>query len=86
MLDRKIHNAFHSSLLKPYIEDKSDRNPPPPPELFSESGHEEYEIEKILAKKKIRGKWHRLVKWKGYPDHENSWEPVENMRDLPPHT
>ena len=81
MLDRKIHNAFHSSLLKPYIENEFHKNSsPPPPELFADSEFEEYEIEKILAKKKIRGKWYHLIKWKGYPDHENSWEPIEHMR------
>lgn len=84
MIERGIHNAFHASLLKPYVEDKFNRNnPPPPPEKFNDSEHEFYEIEKVLAKKKIRGKWHQLIKWKGYPDHDNSWEPIEHMRDLP---
>lgn len=67
MIDRKIHNAFHSSLLKPYTEDIFERSqPPPPPIKLKDSDIEEYEIEKILAKKRIRGKLHQLVKWKGY--------------------
>ena len=33
----------------------------------------EYEIEKILDTRIRRGKEEILVKWKGYPDSENSW-------------
>jgi hypothetical protein len=39
----------------------------------------EYEVEEILAK---RTHWRRiqyLVKWKGYPREEATWEPVENL-------
>jgi hypothetical protein len=44
-------------------------------------GEEEYEVEKILdAKPRGRGhKMHYLVKWKGYPVSDNSWEPKENI-------
>ena len=35
MIDRKIHNAFHSSLLKPYIEDKFGRKQTPPSSVLS---------------------------------------------------
>ncbi|KAG8902471.1 hypothetical protein FRB99_004443 [Tulasnella sp. 403] len=41
-----------------------------------EGEEEEYEIEKILkAKKDVfeGGSWGFFVKWKGYPDSENSW-------------
>lgn len=82
MMQRGIHSAFHASSLKPYVEDKFNRkSPPPPPEKVDDSDHEYYEIEKILAKK-INGKWYQLIKWKGYPDHDNSWEPIEHSRDL----
>ena len=42
----KIHNVFHVSLLKPYLE--SGRHQAPPPALMVE-GEEEYEVEDILA-------------------------------------
>ena len=40
---------------------------------------DEYNMEKILDKKKVRGKTQYLVKWLGYEDEENSWEPAENL-------
>ena len=44
-------------------------------------GEPEYEVEKILDKKP-QGQGHKmyfLVKWKGYPTSDNSWEKVENV-------
>ena len=39
----------------------------------------EYEVEKIKDKRIINDKIEYLIKWKGYSDFENSWEPIENM-------
>ena len=41
----KIHNVFHTSLLKPYQGDA--RRAAPAPEIID--GHEEYEVEQLLA-------------------------------------
>ena len=38
-----------------------------------------FEIEKIIAKKYIRGKKYYFVKWKGYSSDENTWEPEKNF-------
>ncbi|XP_031616853.1 heterochromatin protein 1-like [Contarinia nasturtii] len=38
-----------------------------------------FEVEKILDKRFISGKPHYLIKYKGYPDSENTWEPIENL-------
>jgi len=39
-----------------------------------------FEVEKILAKRKAnRAGYEYLVKWKDYPDSENTWEPAENL-------
>ena len=44
-------------------------------------GEEEYEVEKIIDMKQMgrRRKTYYLVKWKGYPTSDNSWEPQENI-------
>lgn len=38
-----------------------------------------YEVERILGKREINGKIEYLLKWEGYPQSENSWQPIENI-------
>lgn len=40
---------------------------------------EEYTVEKILDKRLRGGKTEYLIKWEGYPDSENTWEPEDNL-------
>uniref|UniRef100_T1J638 CXXC-type domain-containing protein n=1 Tax=Strigamia maritima TaxID=126957 RepID=T1J638_STRMM len=39
----------------------------------------EFQVEKIIAKRLKRGKVEYLLKWKDYPESENTWEPVDNL-------
>src|SRR6266702_3640276 len=77
----KIHNVFHANLITPYKE--TELHGPnfthPPPDLIE--GEQEFEVKKILdAQPRGQGrKMHFLVKWKGYPTSDNSWEPRENL-------
>ena len=77
----KIHNAFHASLLTPYVETtEHGRNyAEPQPELID--GEPEYEVERILdSRRHGRGRQLQyLVQWKGYSAAHNSWEPRENV-------
>ena len=41
---------------------------------------ERFRIEKVLQYKTVRGKRYGLVKWIGYDDSYNSWEPVEELK------
>ena len=41
--------------------------------------NEEYEVEAILGRKVENSKVKYLIKWKGYDDSDNSWEPRENL-------
>ena len=49
------------------------------PEILE--GEEEYEVERILDKAKKRGVWKWLVKWKGYPTEEATWEPKSSLKN-----
>ncbi len=41
---------------------------------------EEFEVEKIIGKRKYKNKIKYLVKWKGYPESEATWEPASNLK------
>src|SRR5487761_1336138 len=75
----RIHNTFHASLLLPYQETpEHGRNfAEPPPDLVE--GQPEWEVEDILDSRVRRRKTQYLVKWKGYSDAHNSWEPKEHL-------
>lgn len=71
-----IHPVFHVSLLEPYY--RSGNVAPPPEEV---EGEEEWEVEAVCGiGKTVDGKTQYLVKWKGYPEHESTWEPAQNLR------
>jgi Chromo (CHRromatin Organisation MOdifier) domain len=81
----KIHPVFNESLLSPFTlplfssQSSDDR---PLPELVE--GEEYYEVEEILeARRPRRGGLQFLVKWKGYPTEENTWEPERNLAKSP---
>ena len=42
-------------------------------------GEDAYEVECVVDKRTRRGRVEYLVKWIGYADHENSWEPKANL-------
>ena len=77
----KIHPVFHASLLTPYVETPAHgpNYTRPPPDLVE--GEAEWEVERILAHRYFgrQKKLQYLVKWLGYPESDNTWEPVENL-------
>jgi len=78
----KIHPVFHVSLIKPYrTTNEFEREIPPPPVIINENEDEydEYEVESILDMKTKHKKKFYLVKWKGYPLHDATWEPENNL-------
>jgi hypothetical protein len=80
----KRHNVFHAALLTPFVENEV-HGPAflqPPPELDEEREAQEWEIEGILNHREDDdGNRDFLIKWRGYPDSENSWEPEENLEN-----
>ena len=39
----------------------------------------DFEVEKILNRKKSKGQWLYLVRWAGFDESEDTWEPLENL-------
>ena len=77
---RHKHDVFNEKLLKPFTKPSFDiqpNDPPAPANLVEEE--EEYEVEAILDSRKKGRYIEYLVKWKGYSDAENSWEPCGNV-------
>ena len=83
----KVHPVFHVSQLKLYRkpEDVTRRYEKPDP-IITDTGAE-YEVEEIINhRKRRRGKKtiiEYLICWKGYPAHEMTWEPEENVVNAP---
>ena len=74
-----IHPVFHVGLLYPHETDKIEGRTPEPPPPIEVEGEEEYEIEKLIDARIWRNQKQYLVKWKDYPDSDNSWEPLKNI-------
>ena len=71
-----IHDVFHAGLLSPYRETEQygANFPRPPPDVID--GEEEYEVEAIRNHRHFgrRRTLQYLIKWKGYPEADNTWE------------
>ena len=84
----KIHPTFHVSQLKlykkPTNESRTYQRPDP---VLTTAGEEEYEVEEIINHRtRHRGRQvirKYLILWKGYPAHEMTWEPKDNVANAP---
>uniref|UniRef100_A0A5S6QKA1 Chromo domain-containing protein n=1 Tax=Trichuris muris TaxID=70415 RepID=A0A5S6QKA1_TRIMR len=45
----------------------------------SDDASYEYTVERIVDRRVVNGRLEYLLKWDGYDDAENTWEPVENL-------
>lgn len=50
-----------------------------PPAEAAEEEEEEYVVEKVLDRRVHKGRVEFLLKWKGFSDEDNTWEPQDNL-------
>ena len=67
----KIHPVFHISLLKP------TGNPETTEDI--EANDAEYEVEEILDKRTRKGVTEYKIRWKGYSNEDDTWEPTSHL-------
>ncbi|GBG42015.1 hypothetical protein CBR_g75369, partial [Chara braunii] len=81
----RVHDVYHVSLLRPYrrpSERFAGRPYERPPPIMVD-GHEEFVVSDIVSRRvtddtPLRIEY--LVRWKGYPDEEATWEPLEHLQ------
>jgi len=76
----KIHPVVNVSRVQLYKLQVEEQKKIPPKQVIIE-GEKEFEVEKILNKRMVRGKEKFLVRWKGYITEEDTWENRENLEN-----
>jgi hypothetical protein len=79
----RIHPVFHVSMLEVYSTNEIPNRTVPPPPPIEVDGEEEYEVEDIVDARYFGKTLKFLVKWKGYLDHDNTWEPESSLTHCP---
>ena len=74
-----VINVSHIHLYKPPVAGQLSI----PPEPINVEGDAEYEVEGILDLRLKCGKLEYLVKWSGYTDNYNTWEPEADCANSP---
>ena len=71
----RLHSTFHVSLLEPYRQRPGSEKPT----AIDIASEEEWEVEKILDVKMTKTGRRFLVRWKGFSEADDSWEPAEHL-------
>lgn len=77
----RAHPVFHVSVLRKYFQDQSRKFNPVDPIIIN--NEVEYEVEDILDSRNYRKKKQYLVRWKGYPLYDATWENEDNLKNAP---
>ena len=82
----QIHPVINITRLKAYRDGSQlfPSRPPPdsrPPAEITDDGEEAYEVEEIMGRRGSGTRREYLVKWRGYPQWEWTWEPQRNLQN-----
>ena len=72
-----MHNFIHTSLLKPFKSRNNDK--------MQVSDDEEdlfFKVENIIDSKRFHRMIKYRVRWKGYDESDDTWEPFENIKQV----
>jgi len=80
----QIHLVVNVSQVKPYLGPLPGQ-PVSRPGLVhvSEERDEEYKVDYVVASHIYKRQLQYLVHWKGYEEHERTWEPLSNLKNSP---
>jgi len=76
----KIHPVVNVSRIRRYVGQVEGQKKEQPAPVIIE-GEEEWEVERILNKQRVRGKDKYLVCWKGFMAESDTWEGRENLKN-----
>jgi len=77
----KIHPIVNVSRIRQYVgQVEGQRKEQPAPVIIE--GEEEWEVERILNKRRVRGKNKYLVRWKEFTAELDTWEGRKNLKNV----
>ena len=77
----KIHPVVNVSRVRKYKSQVEGQKKEVPQPVVIE-GEEEWEVERIINKRKVWGRNKYLVRWKGCTAEEDTWESKENLKNV----
>jgi transcription antitermination factor NusG len=85
----QVHNVFHSSLLRSSYENNSELFPnrtvtnvqPPIVKSINNDEEDEWEIEKLVDRRRRRNRLEYLVRWKGWSPEYDEWKTVDQLEN-----
>ncbi|GAA5992931.1 hypothetical protein JCM11641_002021 [Rhodosporidiobolus odoratus] len=86
----RLHPTLHASKLRPHYPNDDDRFPsrafslPPPVVPATDGAEAEWEIEKVVAVKTVRGRRMFKVRYLGYSEAEDKFRPEAELRETAP--